>query len=109
MALAGKEFEMKKTRRIIAFVLVLVFVFAFMAMSASASTNVARRATCSKCGGWDAVVISQSTVVVSSEHVSGCNSIHTGHDHVTRKITATIKCRECYRTYDEISYITTCE
>lgn len=41
---------MKKTNRVVAFVLVLAFVFAFMAMSASAAiTEVQPRGTCPQC------------------------------------------------------------
>ena len=48
MALAGKEFKMKKSRRMIALILVFAFVFAFMVMSVSAATTVMPRATCTK-------------------------------------------------------------
>lgn len=97
-----------KVKRVIALVLALTMMFALVAMTVSASTEAARRATCALCGGWDAIVISQSSREVGMEYVSGCDSFDAPHAHIKNAFIATVSCRECFNVYDDTTYYWTC-
>lgn len=106
MALTGKEFKMKISRRMIALILVFAFVFVFMAMSASAATP---RAACPKCGSNQAYPSSTILADEYTQYVGGCQSHTFSHQHLHRKYEEYVLCRSCgksslIRTY----WTTTC-
>lgn len=93
MALAGKEFKMKKSRRMIALILVFAFVFAFMVMSASAATTVMPRATCTNCGSGDCVYHTNATYL--DTWYDTCSKNSRSHQHADIRYQNLFTCRSC--------------
>ena len=99
---------MKKTKRVVAFVLVLAFVFAFMAMSASAAmTEVQPRGTCPQCiNGYVT-----STIQMKGTHnpnkyeeigYGECSNMTMPHRHYEAKYDVWVDCNNC--SYYGVSY-----
>ena len=106
-ALAGKERNMKKYRRLISLALAVVMVFTFMAMSASAAmTEIQPRFACSYCGG-----VGLRTVItrisINSEpftETARCNGVAFAHAHYHAPSIQDNYCASCGKFDSSVNY-----
>ena len=97
-ALAGKERNMKKYRRLISLILAIAMVSTFMAMSASAAmTEVQPRGTCPSCtyGYVETVTLENDIDWDNPFYNHSCTNVGASHAHYYRYRTIKSTCRSC--------------